>query len=194
MTITHDDLRAATAAGVVTEEQAARLSAMAHERAGRISRQASEDEPFELFPGFAEIFISLGLILVTNGLIFLAAVAGGTIAVMIALIIIGWLGAQYFTLKRRMSLPSIVLVCTFAIGVGGLIGFVLDNLGPDRRALARPSVRPARLCRAGGPLPPLPRAFYHAADRRLCLLHHPLPHGRRRPVHPDGQRRLERAL
>lgn len=129
MQIDEHDLRAATAAGIIDEEQAARLSALSHERAGRISRRASEDEPFELFSGFAEIFISLGLILLTNGAVALAFAAGGTVVVMAALMAVGWFAAHYFTLKRRMSLPSIVLVSTYATGVGGLFGFMLDNLG-----------------------------------------------------------------
>ncbi|WP_261391419.1 hypothetical protein [Roseovarius atlanticus] len=129
MTLTQDDLRAATAAGIIDEAQAARLSALSHERAGRIARRANEDEPFELFSGFAEIFISLGLILLTSGAVTFAFAAGGVVFVMAALMAVGWFAAHYFTLKRRMSLPSIVLVCTYATGAGGLIGFLLDMIG-----------------------------------------------------------------
>lgn len=136
MTLTQDDLRAATAAGIIDEAQAARLSALSHERAGRIARRANEDEPFELFSGFAEIFISLGLILLTSGAVTFAFAAGGVVFVMAALMAVGWFAAHYFTLKRRMSLPSIVLVCTYATGAGGLIGYVLDMIGLTSGALA----------------------------------------------------------
>ena len=61
--ITEDDLRAATAAGILDESQAARLGALAHQRAGRLAKGLAEDEPFELFKGFAEIFVSLVLFL-----------------------------------------------------------------------------------------------------------------------------------
>ena len=56
-----DDLRAAVAAGILTEAQAAGLMALAQGRAGQRAHMAADDEPFEFFRGFSEIFIALGL-------------------------------------------------------------------------------------------------------------------------------------
>ncbi|MBC7143590.1 MAG: hypothetical protein H5U18_15755, partial [Rhodobacteraceae bacterium] len=41
------DLRAAVASGLVTEAQAAGITALAHDRAGKRAALPAEDEPFE---------------------------------------------------------------------------------------------------------------------------------------------------
>ena len=69
-----------------------------------------EDEPFELFRGFAEIFISVGLILLISSAVAFAASIGGTFAITLGLGFLCWVAGLYFTLRRRMTLPSIVLV------------------------------------------------------------------------------------
>jgi len=122
-----DDLKAAAAVGIITEVQAANLSTLVHERAGRISQKRPDDEPFELFSGFSEIFISIGLIILISGASAFSAVAGGVMLFAIALLGLCWLAATYFTLKRRMTLPSIVLVCGFAQGISLLMLFALGD-------------------------------------------------------------------
>ena len=72
-----EDLRAAVAAGIVTEEQAASLQALANDRAGKRASLPQEDEPFEFFRGFSEIFISIGLVILMTGLAGLLAAFGG---------------------------------------------------------------------------------------------------------------------
>ena len=102
------DLRAAVAAGIMTEAQAASLSALAHDRAGKRAGLPSEDEPFEFFRGFAEIFIALGLVILLGGIALLLGVVGGVtilVAIPALLALIAWWLAGYFTLKRRMNLP-----------------------------------------------------------------------------------------
>lgn len=133
MTITPDDLRAATAAGIIDEAQAARLDALAHQRAGRLALGLAEDEPFELFKGFAEIFISIGLILLISSTLTFATAVGGAFAFTLGLAAICWVAGTYFTLKRRMTLPSIVLVSGYGIGIAGFFGWILDMAGlPDQ--------------------------------------------------------------
>ena len=56
--VSRDDLRAAVAAGHLSAAQAASVLALAQARAGV---RLPEDEPFELFRGFAEIFVAVGL-------------------------------------------------------------------------------------------------------------------------------------
>lgn len=126
MNFTDDDLRAATAAGIIDEAQAARIGALAHQRAGRLAKGLAEDEPFELFRGFAEIFISLGLILLISSAVAFAATLGGVFAITLGLAALCWLAGTYFTLKRRMSLPSIVLVSGYSMGVGGFFAWMFD--------------------------------------------------------------------
>lgn len=119
-TLGAEDLRAAVAAGIVTEAQAAGLVALAQSRAGHRAAMPAEDEPFEFFRGFAEIFIAVGLAILLGGLGLLLAVMGGvTILILIPAIIaaLAWAMAGYFTLRRRMNLPSMVLVSAYSGGI-----------------------------------------------------------------------------
>ena len=65
--IMRDDLRAAVAAGIMTEAQAASLASLADARRGARENLAAGDEPFELFKGFNEIFIVVGLGILAAG-------------------------------------------------------------------------------------------------------------------------------
>ncbi len=115
-----DDLRAAVAAGLLTEAQAAGLTALAEGRAGRRAAMPAEDEPFEFFRGFSEIFVSVGLVILLTGIsVFLSVFSGFAMLTLIPAICaaIAWWWAGYFTLKRRMNLPSMVLSLAFAAGI-----------------------------------------------------------------------------
>ena len=118
--ITPEDLRAAVAAGIVTEAQAASVSALADGRAGKRLAMPAEDEPFEFFRGFSEIFVSIGLVILMSGISALLVTFGG-FAVLVTLPLIcaeiAWWWAGYFTLKRRMNLPSMVLAAAFGSGI-----------------------------------------------------------------------------
>jgi hypothetical protein len=65
--ISRDDLRAAVASGTLSEAQAASLVVLAEERAGVRAHLSGLDEPFELFKGFNEIFIVVGLVILYMG-------------------------------------------------------------------------------------------------------------------------------
>jgi hypothetical protein len=139
------DLRAAVAAGIVTEAQAASLGALAHDRAGRRAGLPAEDEPFEFFRGFAEIFIALGLAILLGGIALLLGVIGGVtilVAIPALLALIAWWLARYFTLKRRMNLPSMVLVSAYSSGiyVSALTLLAQSNLGLKGVALVAAAV------------------------------------------------------
>lgn len=125
-----DDLRAAAAAGIVTEAQAARVVALAQARAGQRGAMGAEDEPFEFFRGFAEIFIAVGLVLFLSGVVLLLSgvgLASGTFLIVppaVAVLAFGL--ADYFTRRRRMVLPSLVLA--LAVGLGA-VAFVAGLMG-----------------------------------------------------------------
>ena len=125
---TRDDLRAGVAAGLLTEPQAASLLALAQARHGARSGLPEEDEPFELFRGFAEIFISVGLVLLLSGVIGISALFGSPLVLMAMTAGACWMLARYFTLRRRMVLPSIVLVCGFAASIAAVAGWLV---GPE---------------------------------------------------------------
>lgn len=146
--LNRDDLRAAVAAGMVSEAQAASLLALAQERAGHRAQIGARDEPFELFKGFNEIFIVVGLVIlfvgwttVTGLRMFGALGAAGQMGMIYALVAMAALAgaAWYFTLRRRMIAPSIALTVMFALsalqaGVTG--GWEAGLTVQERAALA----------------------------------------------------------
>lgn len=137
--MTPEDLRAAVAAGIVTEAQAASLSALANSRSGRRATLPAEDEPFEFFRGFSEIFISIGLVILLAGVTALLTVFGGFAVltlVPLASAGIAWWWAGYFTLKRRMTLPSMVLATAYGTGVVIFAFSLLAQAGVDERGIA----------------------------------------------------------
>lgn len=125
--MTQADLKAAVAAGIVNEAQAASIRALAARRLA--GAPAADDEAFELFRGFAEIFISVGLVILMSGIMGLAAMSGDPLILSVVGIVLTMGLARYFTLGRRMVLPSIVLVCGYAMAVLGVLAWlVLRNV------------------------------------------------------------------
>lgn len=121
--ITQDDLRAAVAAGIVGEAQAVSLIALSEEREGLRVRRSGLDEPFELFRGFNEIFIVVGLGILFAGWIGVSGVSilgnsrGYILGMLLSLAGMGAivLLARYFSLARRMVAPSIALTVMFGL-------------------------------------------------------------------------------
>lgn len=134
MSVNDDDLRAAVAAGVITEAQAASIARLSDERQGYREARAQIDEPFELFKGFNEIFIVVGLSVLYAGWTTVAGLSifdadnGSFSAVLLALLQIVVLVplTMYFTVKRRMIAPSILLSIFIALG-GFQMGYGLAN-------------------------------------------------------------------
>ncbi len=126
--VTRDDLRAAVAAGTINEAQAASLLATAQARAGL---RVAEDEPFELFKGFAEIFVATGLVILIAGMAGIAAIFNGSGLVFAGYAALAWWVAGYFTLKRRMMLPSIILVSAYAGAVAWVCFWLLALVWKD---------------------------------------------------------------
>lgn len=137
--MTPEDLRAAVAAGILSEAQAASLAALAQDRAGKRAGLPQEDEPFEFFRGFSEIFIAVGLVILLSGATALLTVFGGfalLTLVPLATAGIAWWWAGYFTLKRRMTLPSMVLATAYGIGIVIFAFTALAQTGLDERMTA----------------------------------------------------------
>jgi len=118
-----DDLRAAVGAGILNEGQAASLAALADSRRGAREDLAPGDEPFELFKGFNEIFIVVGLVILATGWAAISAVTIGSeirdvVGAIILQTVIGaaliWALAEYFIRRRRMIAPAIALTGLFA--------------------------------------------------------------------------------
>ncbi len=124
--ITRDDIRAAVASGTLSEAQAASLIVLAEERAGVRAHLTGLDEPFELFKGFNEIFIVVGLTILylgfagITGMSMFGTSSGYILGMIYAAIGMGAviLLSRYFTLKRRMVAPSIALSVMFGLLAG----------------------------------------------------------------------------
>ena len=121
--IARDDLKAAVGSGLINEQQAAGLISLSDSRRGARENLNPGDEPFELFKGFNEIFIVIGLLILSMGWWGVVALALGDeivnlqdYAMMVTLIGAGilWLLSEYFVRKRRMVGPAIALSIMFA--------------------------------------------------------------------------------
>ncbi|MEN8893647.1 hypothetical protein [Planktotalea arctica] len=135
MSLDKDDIRAAVAGNILTEPQAASLMALAEKRRGTRENMDGLDEPFELFRGFNEVFIVIGLVILYAGWmgltglnIFFSEDANlSTLIYGVISVAVTYFLARYFTLKRRMVAPSIMLVVLMLLS-GLQIGASLANL------------------------------------------------------------------
>lgn len=120
--VTRADLRAAVAAGVLDETQAARLIALATSRSD--ARVAADDEPFELFRGMADVFMAAAVAILGTGAVIVALVGfgWGSIGPQLAIAALAWGLAEYLTRRRRMVLPSLLLALGVALPAAGAAG------------------------------------------------------------------------
>ncbi|WP_027256965.1 hypothetical protein [Leisingera aquimarina] len=125
--VDQNDLRAAVGSGLLSEAQAASLLALAHSRRGARENLAPGDEPFELFKGFNEIFIVIGLLILASGwMAFTAVDLAGSIGgyqdkavySAIAGAAVLWMLSEYFIRRRRMVAPAIALSLLWAGNAG----------------------------------------------------------------------------
>ncbi|WP_298294825.1 hypothetical protein [uncultured Litoreibacter sp.] len=125
--VTRDDLRAAVASGVIDEAQAVSLQTLSDQRMGYRANMVGDDEPFELFKGFAEIFVTVGLVLLMAGFVGLTALFGDVALLPVVMMALAVGLALYFTKQRRMTLPSIALCIAFGLGLMILVGVVIPE-------------------------------------------------------------------
>ncbi len=123
MSVTPDDIKAAVAAGILNEAQAASLTRLSNTRNQAILDTSASDEPFELFRGFNEVFIVVGIIILATGW---SGLVGSSFTSEISNVqqgaarygLIGaailWGLSEYFIRRRRMVAPAIVLSVYFA--------------------------------------------------------------------------------
>jgi hypothetical protein len=130
------DLEAAVAAGALTPEAAAALRNYVH---GARATPAVDEEHFRLLTGFNDIFVSIAAIILLFALGWIGSTIGPRIdgdgpspfgGLLVAAA--AWGLAEFFTRKRRMALPSILLLLAFVGGVAAAVGFTLVlTVGPE---------------------------------------------------------------
>lgn len=136
------DLRSAVEAGAITDEAARAL----RNHVASLKHQVPADaEHFRLITGFNDIFVAIGVVIMLLaaggigqalgsgvgstyetremlGFGFGGALVAGT----------AWMLAEFFTRKRRMALPSIILLLGFVAGVAfAALGIIASVIGGD---------------------------------------------------------------
>lgn len=124
----HDDLESAVAAGALSREAADAFRAHV---AARHRASAADEEHVRLVTGFNDVFVVIAsaLLLVAVYLI----VAGWSLGLAwLAVAAASWGLAEQFVRRRRMALPSIVLLVAFVGSVfaagSGLLGFTAASM------------------------------------------------------------------
>jgi hypothetical protein len=135
------ELDDAVASGVITAEAASALRA--HVEAQR-STAIPDEEQFRLITGFNDIFVSIAAAILLFAVGWIGQSAGNAAQLQLGdqgpnfiaplgVAVTSWGLALYFTAKRRMALPSIILLLTFVGGVfaTALFGLILAA-GPEK--------------------------------------------------------------
>jgi len=115
--IASEILRKGVEQGIITAEQAEGLRALQRVREPLELPASPDDEQLRFISGFGDIFVTIGLAMFLGAIGYFAQQAGGKLGMWIAIAVAAWLLAEFFTLRRRMALPSIVLLIVFAFAV-----------------------------------------------------------------------------
>lgn len=139
-----NDLDDAVASGAITPESAASLRAFVDQQR---SSPAVDEEHFRLITGFNDIFVSIAAAILLFAMGWIGQSIGQGLGLRIeaegpsplapALVAAtAWGLALFFTARRRMALPSILLLLAFVGGVVASVGFLLVMLfgNPDQEA------------------------------------------------------------
>jgi hypothetical protein len=134
------ELDDAVASGVISAQAVDALRA-------HIERQRStaipDEEQFRLITGFNDIFVSIAAAILLFALGWIGQWIGQNTGLVVdqdgpsplaplAVAATAWPLAMFFTAKRRMALPSILLLLTFVLGVCATVGMALVlAIGPD---------------------------------------------------------------
>jgi hypothetical protein len=138
------ELDDAVASGVITAEAADALRAHIEQQR---STAIPDEEQFRLITGFNDIFVSIAAAILLFAVAWIGQSIGQATGLTIhdansdgpsflaplAVAATAWPLALFFTAKRRMALPSILLLLAFVGGVLATSGFLLVQIiGPDR--------------------------------------------------------------
>lgn len=112
---TDADLTEAVESGALTPQAAAAFRAFV---ATKRPQPGADEEQFRLLTGFNDIFVAIAIILVLVGTFYVGIRLAGITGAGLAESATAWGLALHFTARRRMALPSIILVFGFLFGLG----------------------------------------------------------------------------
>ncbi|QIZ76715.1 hypothetical protein [Ferrimonas lipolytica] len=125
-----DDLDAAVKAGAISPQSVTAFRQFMSKRQG----SDVDQEHFRLVTGFNDIFVVIACLLLLAGIGDLVdswvAGIGGFVAAGAS-----WLLALYFVLKKRMSLPAIVLLVVFVYGIFSGVETLATMFSPSNRTI-----------------------------------------------------------
>ena len=136
----------AVSAGILSADTA---SAFRQHVADSRRLPAVDEEHFRLLTGFNDIFVSIAIVLLLVAVSWIgdavtSALAGAGVAAT------SWALAEYFTRKRRMALPSILLLVSFAGGVAtALFSIAVPELNGTSEQVVAMSAAVVALATAG---------------------------------------------
>ena len=108
-TFTEQDLRDAVRDGAVSETDADAFRSYMASRAAHV-----DEEEFHLFKGFNDVFVALASVLLFSGIAWFNADLGIVAACLLVMALAVAL-SEYFTLRKRLALSSILYVLVFSI-------------------------------------------------------------------------------
>jgi uncharacterized membrane protein YfcA len=142
-----NDLDEAVASGALSADAAASLRAFVDKQR---SSPAVDEENFRLITGFNDIFVSIAAAILLFAVGWIGQSIGQTVGMVIesdgpspiAPLLVAataWALALFFTARRRMALPSILLLLAFVGGVFATVGFSfvlgVGEPSPDQEVL-----------------------------------------------------------
>jgi len=107
----------AVAQGVLTTQQVEMLRYLEGNAAAGSPAEQVDDEQFRFINGFGDIFVTIGIALFLSALSYFASQSLGGAGCGLVVAAASWLLAEYFARRRRMALPSIVLLLAFAASI-----------------------------------------------------------------------------
>lgn len=165
-------LAKAVAQGLVTDGQASALRSLARDEAAlgpEPRRPVFEEERFRFVSGFADIFVTLGIVLFLGAGGYLVGLRAGALAAATAAAVASWGLAEVFSRKRRMALPSIVLLLCFALSCFAALGELVESYGGGQ---ARPTLGWLATWLQFGPANPVGQAMAALGTTALVGLHY----------------------
>ena len=126
--LSEQDLDKAVGEGIITADQKHQMLNMASSAVRR--RAPEDDEPFEIFQGFAEIFVALGLVILFGGIVGLIETSDASGGSPILLLLLSCGVGHYYARHRRMTLPSIVSLLSMIVSFVWLFAAFIDGFDP----------------------------------------------------------------
>ena len=123
-----EQIEAALKAGIIDEAQAKALRGQrqAQSRVSQYEAQVGDEENPKFIRGFHDIFIALGLVMLSIGIAIFGAQMMDGIGIAIGAVIM-WILAEFFARIKRQTLPSIVIAVSFIIFVFTTAGLIAEQ-------------------------------------------------------------------